>query len=76
MARKCELCGKGTISGNNVPRKGVAKKKGGFRRFVVNRTKRVFKPNIVKVKTIIKGSVKTVKVCTRCLKAGKVVKVI
>ncbi len=29
MARKCEITGKKTMFGNNVPRKGLAKKKGG-----------------------------------------------
>jgi ribosomal protein L28 len=38
-------------------------------------TQRLFKANIVNVKTMVDGVVKTIKVCTSCLKAGKVVKV-
>ena len=30
MARRCEICGKGTVAGNNVPRKGKAKKDVGI----------------------------------------------
>ena len=75
MARKCDICGKGTVAGHNVPRKGLPKKKGGAGQHIGVKSKRVFKPNIVKVKTMIKGTTKTVKVCTRCLRSGKVVKV-
>jgi len=72
MARKCEICGKGTIAGHNVPRKGLPKKKGGAGQHIGVKSKRTFKPNIVKVQATINGSTKSIKVCTRCLKAGKV----
>ncbi len=75
MARRCELCGKGTVAGNNVPRKGQAKKRGGVGQHIGVKSKRVFKPNIIKVKANMNGTIKTVKVCARCLKAGKVEKV-
>lgn len=75
MARRCDICGKGTVAGHNVPRKGLPKKKGGAGQHIGVKSKRVFKPNIVKVKTMMKGTTKTVKVCTRCLRSGKVVKV-
>ena len=74
MARKCELCGKGTVAGNNVPRKGQPRKKGGAGQNIGVKTKRVFKPNLVKVKTVIDGTTKTIKVCTRCLRTGNFVK--
>lgn len=75
MARRCEICGKGTVYGSNVPRKGQPKKKGGAGQHIGVVTARVFKANIVNVKTIVDGAVRTIKVCTGCLKAGKVVKV-
>ena len=75
MARRCEICGKGTIAGHNVPRKGLPKKKGGAGQHIGVKTKRVFKPNIVKVKALVNGASKSVKICTRCLRSGKVVKV-
>ncbi len=37
-------------------------------------TKRRFNPNLQKVRALIGNSPKRVYVCTRCLKAGKVVK--
>ncbi|MCL1818405.1 MAG: 50S ribosomal protein L28 [Spirochaetaceae bacterium] len=61
MARRCDICGKGTVSGNTVSHSK-------------NALRRVWKPNLVKVRTL-KGRTKTtLKVCTRCLKSGKVVK--
>ena len=75
MARRCEICGKGTVAGNSVPRKGQAKKHGGVGQHIGVVTKRVFKPNLVKVKANIEGTTKTVKVCTRCLRSGKLEKV-
>jgi large subunit ribosomal protein L28 len=39
-----------------------------------NRSRRTWRPNLLEVKTMVDGSPKTVKICTRCLKAGKVVK--
>ena len=75
MARRCDICGKGTRTGNNVPRKGQPKKQGGAGQHIGVRTLRKFKANIISVKTILEGSVQTIKVCTSCLKANKVVKV-
>jgi len=39
-----------------------------------NRTKRVFNPNLQRVKVLIDGQVKRIRVCTKCLKAGKIIK--
>lgn len=61
MSRKCEICGKGTTFGNTVSH-------------AKNRSRRTWFPNLLEVKTKVGGSIKTVKICTRCLKAGKVVK--
>ena len=40
-----------------------------------NRTRRTWEPNLLSMRTRIEGSIKTVKICTRCLKANKVEKV-
>ncbi|MBN1687160.1 MAG: 50S ribosomal protein L28 [Spirochaetales bacterium] len=61
MARRCEICGKGTVWGNKVSH-------------AHNKTRRVWKPNIIKVKTKVGGTVKTIKVCAACLRSGKVEK--
>ena len=74
MPRECQYCGKKTAVGNNVTRRGLAKAKGGVGRRVTGRTKRKFEPNLQKVRAVVDGSVKRVRICTRCLKSGKVQK--
>ncbi|MFP4465995.1 MAG: 50S ribosomal protein L28 [Candidatus Goldiibacteriota bacterium] len=61
MAKKCVICDKQAVSGNNVSH-------------AKNRTKTRFKPNLQQSRIILKG--KTVKawVCTRCLRSNKIVK--
>lgn len=76
MARRCDICGKGTVAGSSVPRKGQAKKKGGVGQHIGVTTKRVFHPNIIAVKAMIEGTPKTIHVCSRCLRAGKIDKVV
>lgn len=75
MSRLCELCGKKTQVGNQIKRRGLAKWKGGVGKKITGKTKRKFKPNIQRVRVEIEGSAKRIKVCTRCISAGKVVKV-
>ena len=72
MSRVCEICGKGGNNANRVRRRGKAKKEGGVGRNVTNRSGRTQKPNLKKVKAIVDGSPKRIKVCTQCIKAGKV----
>ncbi|NIZ18699.1 50S ribosomal protein L28 [Entomospira culicis] len=74
MSRECDFCGKATITGNSVPRKGKSKKQGGNGEHVVRRTGRTFKPNLFKVRALVAGRRSQVKVCAKCMKAGKVVK--
>jgi large subunit ribosomal protein L28 len=52
---KCEICGKGTRFGHNVPR---SKK----------RTKRQFNPNVQHKRVMIDGEMRRVYICTRCLR--------
>jgi len=63
MARRCELCGKQTVTGNTISH-------------AHNKSRREWKPNLVKIKTMVGRSIKTIKICTRCLKSNKIVKVI
>ena len=74
MARVCEYCGKRTESGAQIARRGLPKKKGGIGLRVTGHTLRKFKPNIQRVAAVVDGKVTRVKICTRCIKAGKVVK--
>ncbi len=61
MAQVCDICGKKPASGNNVSH-------------AHNVTKRRFKINLQTVNARINGKPKRIKVCTSCLKAGKVMK--
>lgn len=72
MSRVCEICGKGSNNGNRVRRRGKAKKKGGVGRNVTSVSSNKQKPNLVKVKAMVNGSPKRIKVCTDCLKSGRV----
>jgi large subunit ribosomal protein L28 len=74
MSRECSFCGKATITGNSVPRKGKSKKQGGNGEHVVRRTARTFRPNLFKVRALVEGKKSQVRVCAKCMKAGKVVK--
>lgn len=55
----CSVCGKGVSFGHNVSHSN-------------RKTNRTWKPNIRKVKANVDGTVKTVAVCSRCLRSGKV----
>ncbi len=61
MAQRCDICGKGPLSGNSVSH-------------AHNVTHRRFNPNLQRVRTVMGGVQKRLKVCTRCLRSGKVVK--
>ncbi len=59
MSRVCEVCGKGVISGVQYSHSH-------------RQTKRKWAPNLRKIKAIVESSPKTIHVCTRCLRSGKV----
>ncbi len=74
MARFCELTGKGPTKGNKIWRSGKAKKKGGIGMHVTAITKRRYLPNLQRVRAVIDGEVRYVRVSTRALKRGLVTK--
>jgi large subunit ribosomal protein L28 len=77
MARVCEVCGKGTQTGNSVEIRGKAKYLGGVGTKKTGITKRKFVPNLQRVKvSTANGTHKTTRVCTRCLRNGAVRKVV
>jgi large subunit ribosomal protein L28 len=59
---KCCVCGKSVVFGHNVSHSN-------------RKTNRTWKPNIRRVKAVVGGSAKTVNVCSRCLRSGKVERV-
>ncbi len=67
MANICSICAKSAMSGQNIrhPHSGAWATRAP-------RTKRSFKPNLQSVKTLVAGTSRRVKVCAKCIKAGKV----
>ena len=63
MSRICDVCGKGSMSGNN-------------RSHALNATKRRFQPNLHNIRAEIEGKAKNIKICRSCLKANKVKKIV
>jgi large subunit ribosomal protein L28 len=59
VASVCDVCGKGPTFGNNISHSH-------------RRTRRRWNPNIQSVRAKIGGTAKRLKVCTSCIKAGKV----
>ena len=74
MAKICELTGKRPMKGNIIWRSGKAKKSGGIGTHVTAITKRKFMPNLQRVKALIDGEVRYIRVSTRALKKGLVTK--
>jgi large subunit ribosomal protein L28 len=72
--RRCALCNKGPIRGEQITRRGLAKAKGGVGRKITGRSKRSFKPNLQRVRAIVDGKTVRLKVCTSCLRLGRVQK--
>lgn len=70
MSMRCDVCGKEPGFGRAVSRLG----KRALKRRVKSRTPRRFNPNIQNVRTIVNGAPVRQKVCTSCLKAGKVLR--
>ena len=68
MSKRCDVCGKEPVFGNRVARLG----KNAIHRKVKGRSSRRFNPNIQPVKVLVEGTAKRMKVCTSCLKKGKV----
>ena len=62
MAQRCEICGKGPMTGNNVSH-------------AHNVTKRRWLPNLQRVRALVEGKPQHLRVCTECIRSGRVVKV-
>ncbi len=61
MALRCELCGKGPSYGNKISHAN-------------NTRRRRWHANLRRVKAIVNGVRKHVRVCTACIRAGRVKK--
>ena len=74
MSKICAICGKKPVAGRTIVRRGLAKKKGGVGQKITGITKRRFSPNLKTVRALVNGTPKRIRVCVKCLKAGKVIK--
>ncbi len=61
MARVCDVCGKGPVFGRNVSHAN-------------NKTNRRWYPNLQPVRALVDGATRRLRVCTACIKAGRVTK--
>ena len=61
MSKVCEVCGKAPVAGRSISHSHRV-------------TNRMFRPNVQKVTINENGRVRKANVCTKCLKAGKVVR--
>lgn len=68
MSRKCDLSGTKTSFGNNKKHKRGSSGGGGHWRFKAPKTKRTWKPNLRKIKVLVNGTPKTIKVSMKMYK--------
>ena len=61
MAQICEVCGKGPRTGNTISH-------------AHNTSRRRWNVNLRPIRAKVKGATKRMRVCTNCIKSGKVVK--
>ncbi|HET6880503.1 MAG TPA: 50S ribosomal protein L28 [Pirellulales bacterium] len=76
MAKACEVCGKSPQVGNSITTRGKAKYLGGVGTKITGITRRKFKPNLQRVRVTVRGSNKSMRVCTQCLRSGAVTKLV
>ena len=74
MARICEITGKRPIKGSIIWRSGKSKKSGGIGTHVTAITKRRFMPNLQRVKVLVNGEVRYMRVAASAIKKGMITK--
>jgi len=61
MAMRCQICGKGPSFGNVISHAN-------------NTRRRRWNPNLQRVRALVDGTRKRVRVCTSCIRAGRITK--
>jgi large subunit ribosomal protein L28 len=61
MSKQCSICGKKPVVGRTISH-------------AHNVRARRFEPNLQRVRAMINGGVRRIRVCSRCLRSNKVVK--
>jgi large subunit ribosomal protein L28 len=62
MAKRCDVCNKGPMAGNNVSH-------------AMNKTRRRWLPNLQPVRVDDHGTHRTARVCTQCLRSKRVTRI-
>lgn len=63
MARRCAVCGKGVVYGNQVSHSN-------------RKSRRTWSPNLQRVRAVTARGVRRIRVCATCLKSGRVVRAV
>lgn len=74
MSRTCFFTGKRTSTGRKIRYRGRPKYQGGIGLKVTANDKRTIKPNLQTVRAVVDGAPKRIKVSTKAIRAGLVVK--
>jgi large subunit ribosomal protein L28 len=61
MAKHCEVCGKAPVVGRTLSH-------------AHNVRPRRFEPNLQRVRAVVGGGIRRIRVCTRCIRSNRVVK--
>jgi large subunit ribosomal protein L28 len=71
MGRHCEVSGKKSVFGNQITTRGKAKYLGGVGTKVTGISRRIFKPNLQKIKVWLpNGTTRRVRVATSVIRTG------
>jgi large subunit ribosomal protein L28 len=76
MSRKCDICGKSAVLGNQITQRGKAKYLGGNGRKTTGISRRQFRPNLQRIQIQDGGTVMTRRVCTQCIRSGRIQKAV
>lgn len=63
MAQMCEVCGKAPVYGNRISH-------------AHNVTSRRWLPNLQRIRVMVGGAAKRMRVCTRCIRSGAIQKAV
>lgn len=61
MAKQCEVCGKTPVFGRSLSH-------------AHNVSARRFEPNLQRVRAVVNGGIRRIRVCTRCIRSNRIVK--
>ena len=76
MPQKCDVCEKVPVRGNQLAQRGKAKYLGGNGRKTTGISRRAFRPNLQRIRIQEGERVVTRRICTQCIRSGKIVKAI